>query len=82
MIYEIHAYEEFQLFQIFSILEYGRKAQRSLVYSSDSYQSFKYFENKTVDRDFPFITNGHRAGGNMFGNLFKKVFIFYFSRFL
>lgn len=41
MYYEIHAYEELQIIQVFAVLEFGRKAQRSLVYTSDSYHSYK-----------------------------------------
>jgi hypothetical protein len=62
------------MFQVYAIIENGRCAQRSLVYSSDSYLSLRHFEAKTSDRVTPFVTNGQRAAGNFFGSLFTKVF--------
>eukprot|EP01127_Copromyxa_protea_P015833 TRINITY_DN4616_c0_g1_i6.p1 TRINITY_DN4616_c0_g1~~TRINITY_DN4616_c0_g1_i6.p1 ORF type:complete len:2171 (-),score=323.68 TRINITY_DN4616_c0_g1_i6:5955-12314(-) len=69
--YEVYANQKHKSFEVYALLEIGRKTQRSLCFSSNSETSLAYLAGDIRKRKKPFVLGCERQGGNFFGFMFE-----------
>ncbi len=70
--FDLHVLFDHNVINVFSLLEEGRRLQRSLVYSSDSRFAMRHLVGDAADRDKPFSPGCRYAAGNIFESVLTK----------